>query len=645
MTISVPSVDGLYRALIAAAPDGIIAIDAESTIMLANPALERMFGHPLTDLVGEKLVKLMPTALGHRHREGINRYMRTGHRRLDWRGTRATGLHADGTEIPIEISFGEADLDGTHLFIGFIRDLTEPERASEEMRRAKSLHDSILSAVGEAILGNNAYGVTTFANPAACELFGYSHAELIGSRQHQLIHHTRPDGSAFPLEECALYDALRSGQTIAATGELFFRKDGAPLHLDVVSTPILEGDQVIGAVLSFRDVSQSRRLEEQLRQSQKVEAVGQLAGGIAHDFNNLLTVILAHARFLLETLPPGSADHEDAEAIRAAGERAASLTSQLLAYSRRQVLVLEELRLGDVVAKLEPMLHRLIGEHIMIVAGTRSADDRVLADRGQLEQVITNLVINARDAMPSGGTLTIEVERPTHEMAVRFNLPPEDGVVLSVSDTGVGMDAATKARAFEPFFTTKEPGKGTGLGLATVFGIVTQLGGQVAIESEPGVGSSFYVLLPKSRAIPVPAPVARSTPVHGVERLHPTHGATILLVEDESTVRSAARRILERSGFRVIEARHGADALLVAGEFDAPIDLLLTDIVMPEVNGIELALWFEKAYPNGRTLFMSGYTDDDLFRRGLANRAVAFVAKPFTATALVAAVREALLRP
>jgi PAS domain S-box-containing protein len=555
---------------------------------------------------------------------------------------RTSGLRAGGAEFPIEISFGEARIGERRAFIGYLRDISEREQALEALEDAERLKDSILTAVGEAIVGVDATGVTIFANPAASEMLGYSVPEMTGRNMHDLVHHKHADGRPYLSSECPILGALRRGQRHHGSDELFWRKDGSPLPVDLVSTPIVEQGRVAGGVVAFRDVSGSRRLEQQLRQAQKLEAVGQLAGGIAHDFNNLLTVILAHARFLLEAVQPASSAYEDVQAIREAGERAAKLTTQLLAYSRRQVLVPEEVDLGDVVARLEPMLHRLIGEHIVFVAATRTRDDQVLADRGQLEQVITNLVINARDAMPAGGTLTIEVETPSAD-ALPELLSPGDYVLLRVADTGMGMDEETKARVFEPFFTTKELGAGTGLGLATVFGIVTQSGGQVFVESARGRGTSMNVYLPHYRS-PAERHDTRSSPASGLARpaVALATPATVLLVEDEATVRSAVRRILERSGYEVLEARHGADALLVAGQHARTIDLLLTDVVMPELNGVELAEWFERAHPAARIVFMSGYTDDDLFRRGLSNRAVAFVSKPFTASDLLATVRTTL---
>ena len=442
----------------------------------------------------------------------------------------------------------------------------------------------------------------------------------------------------YPPDECTLGQALRSGHPYHSTEEVFWRKDGTSVQVDVSTAPLVSGASHIGSVLTFRDVTIRRRFEEQLRQAQRLEAVGRLAGGIAHDFNNLLTVILAHAQFLLEALPRDGEDHRDVEAIRDAGDRAAGLTSQLLAYSRRQLLVPSEVRVSAVVTNLNALLQPLIGEHIVTLLHTMPGDDEVVVDRGQLEQVITNVVLNARDAMPDGGTVTIDVERAAMDAVARAGLAPGAYVVLRIRDTGCGMDAATLSQACDPFFTTKPTGLGTGLGLATVAGIVVQSAGRLLIESTPGEGTCVTVLLPHRR---LAARCEASAPT--VTAAHDTAGtATILLAEDEGPVRAAVRRMLEGDGYRVLEARNGFDAQRVAVDHHGTIDLLLTDVVMPEQNGVLLAEWYKKAYPAGRVVFMSGYTADDQFIHDLSARTVDFVAKPFTAEALLDAVRTAL---
>jgi signal transduction histidine kinase/CheY-like chemotaxis protein len=407
----------------------------------------------------------------------------------------------------------------------------------------------------------------------------------------------------------------------------------------------------VGIVIDVSDRAgaraQTRALEAQLRQAQRMEAVGRLAGGVAHDFNNLLTLIRAHVRFALESAPPGGTWRDELGMVEQAAERAAGLTRQLLAFSRRQRLQPEVLDLNAVVRGLEPLLRRLIGEDIVVATRLAPALGAVSADPGQLEQVLVNLAVNARDAMPHGGRLefaTAEVVLGP-EAAADADADGGDGelpapgryVRLTVRDTGTGMDEATRARAFEPFFTTKEPGRGTGLGLSTVYGIVRQSGGWVRLASAPGGGTVVTVDLPRVD-LPVPAPVAPPP----TER--PRGVGTVLVVEDEPEVRRVVQRMLARHGYTVVTAANGREAQAVVTSHAGPLDLVLTDAVMPEVSGRALAEWLATARPGVPVLFMSGYTDDEILRRGLEAPGQHFIGKPFTPEALLDAVRAALGR-
>ncbi|MGH7318518.1 MAG: ATP-binding protein [Candidatus Rokuibacteriota bacterium] len=389
-----------------------------------------------------------------------------------------------------------------------------------------------------------------------------------------------------------------------------------------------------------REAEQVRRqLESQLRQAQKMEAVGRLAGGVAHDFNNLLTVVLGRSQLLLNGMAPDDPGRKNLELIQETAERAAALTQQLLAFSRKQMLQPRVLDLNDVLAGLDAMLRRLIGEDIdlEILAGTRLG--RTKADRGQLEQVIMNLVVNARDAMPHGGQLTIEtanvalddafVSRHAGARAGRY-------VMLSVRDTGIGMDIEVQGHLFEPFFTTKEPGKGTGLGLATVYGIVKQHQGDITVESKPGRGATFTVYLPRIEepADAVEPAVAPGRPAHGSE--------TVLVVEDEEAVRTLVREILQMNGYLVVEAGHGAEALQASERHEGPIHLLLTDVVMPEMSGRTLADRVMATRPTMKVLYISGHTDDAIVHHGVLDPGTVMLLKPFTPEALVRKVRAVL---
>ena len=386
------------------------------------------------------------------------------------------------------------------------------------------------------------------------------------------------------------------------------------------------------------DITGRRQLEDQLRQAQKMEAVGMLAGGVAHDFNNLLTIITGYSQLIANSLLPGDPNRQSAEQIMKAGERAAALTRQLLAFSRRQVLQPRILELNQLVHSLAAMLQRLIGEDVDLRLELRPELGRVSADPGQLEQVLMNLTVNARDAMPKGGALTIEtanVDLDENYASRHIGVRPGPFVLLAVSDTGVGMDEATRMRLFEPFFTTKGSGKGTGLGLSTVFGIVKQSGGSVEVYSEPGRGTSVKVYLPRidQAAITEPEQARRKTR-RGTE--------TILLVEDDEMVRTLVRETLARDGYGVLEASDPIEAREVAAGYTGQIHLLITDVIMPKVSGRALAEQMAHIRPDMKVLYMSGYTDSAVVATGILQKEVAFLQKPFTPAALAEKVRDVL---
>ncbi len=418
----------------------------------------------------------------------------------------------------------------------------------------------------------------------------------------------------------------------------FRHADGTYRSVDAVVSNRLHEPSVGSLVFDARDITEGRRLEEQLRQAQKMEAVGRLAGGVAHDFNNLLTAILGYCNLALEEMAPDAANRRDLEEIRDAGERAATLTRQLLAFSRRQTLQPQPVNLNGLVRHIEAMLRRMLGEDVELE--TALADDlpQVKADPATIEQIIVNLAVNARDAMPHGGRLLIETARVDLDQAyadAHATVVPGSYVRLAVTDTGDGMDAATRARVFEPFFTTKPQGRGTGLGLSTVYGIVKQTGGYIWVYSEVGRGTVFKVYLPLVERAAVATGEARAV------ASTPKVSETILVVEDEDAVRGLTCEVLRRRGYRVLEATHGVDALRVVEGYDAHIDLLLTDIVMPYMNGRDLAVQMATLRPSTKVLFVSGYTDHVATRQELAAGAP-FLQKPFTPDALARKVRGVL---
>jgi signal transduction histidine kinase/CheY-like chemotaxis protein len=418
------------------------------------------------------------------------------------------------------------------------------------------------------------------------------------------------------------------------------RRDGTEVPVELTVAPIRVGNSWIFSAF-IRDISERNQLEQQLRQAQKMEAVGRLAGGIAHDFNNLLTAIFGYADLLAEDLPPGSPAQADVKEIRTAANRASALTRQLLAFSRQQVLQPVVLNVNEVVRDLENMLQRVLGEDVELEAHFAADLGNARADPGQLEQVILNLAVNARDAMPTGGKLTIEtanVDLDEHYAQTHRPVVPGRYVMIAVSDTGIGMDAATQARMFEPFFTTKEPGKGTGLGLATAYGIVKQSGGYIWVYSEVGGGATFKIYLPR---VDAPADVVAAPPelgtVAGIE--------TVLLAEDDPLLLPLARDVLKRLGYTVLEARTPADAVAVAQAHAGIIHLLISDVVMPGESGLQLARRLLEVRPNLRVLYISGYSDEAVVRHGLLDPGTTFLQKPFTPAALARKVRELLDAP
>jgi len=497
--------------------------------------------------------------------------------------------------------------------------------------RASAAHFRRLSDAAFEGIGIVDGGRIVDMNGRLVELLGYSAEELVGMPVERLV----------APEDRALVEAHMRRGSRERYEHRVVRRDGSTLMVEVQGRPYLHEGRTL-RVTAIRDITERVELEEQLRHAQKMEAVGRLAGGVAHDFNNLLLVIGMHCQILLDDLPPGDPRREEVEVIARAGERAAALTRQLLAFSRRQVLDPKVLDLNAVVAAAEQMLRRLVEEPISVVARLDPALGAIRADVGQLEQVLLNLAVNARDAMPSGGTLTletanVEVSGETHRVE-RGILPPGGYALLRVSDTGIGMDAETRSHVFEPFFTTKPKGKGTGLGLSTVYGIVRQSEGYVAVESEPGHGTTFEIYLPRVTGAPVePAAAPADTAVV-------KGGETILVVEDEAAVLDVVSETLRRDGYRVLAA-HDAESAQTIAEREGTIALLITDIVLPGLDGRALADRLTARRPELDVLLISGYADDTLLPHGALAAGLQFLQKPFTADALRRKVRDILAPP
>ncbi|GAC1682463.1 MAG: hypothetical protein NVS9B3_00070 [Gemmatimonadaceae bacterium] len=523
-----------------------------------------------------------------------------------------------------------------------------PPRSGAANRRARrsvgrrssdvALH-ALVDASPLAILAVDAERRVTLWNAAAESLFGWKAAEVVGARLPIVLEPTLGESSSRPM-----VTALAPG-----VSELELRprtKSGVVLDVSL-STGVLRdaAGEADGFIALVRDVTERKRLEAQLRQAQKMEAVGRLAGGVAHDFNNVLTAIKCYSGLLLQSLGPDSVHGDDVREIERAAGRAAALTGQLLAFSRRQILRRRVVDLNEAVIGLEQMLRRLVREDIALAFRRAGTLGKIFTDPGQMDQVLMNLVVNAADAMPRGGTITVETADAMLDDAYflrhRVDAAPGPYVMLSVSDTGIGMDAETQAKIFEPFFTTKTGGgpSGTGLGLSTVYGIVKQSNGFVWVYSEVGKGTTFKVFLPREDSL-----VARDG-TDAIAEEQDRGSETILVAEDDDAIRPLMRRLLERRGYRVLEARHGVQALELAERQQSAIDLLVTDVVMPELGGRELAENLVRATPDLRVLFMSGYTDDVVLRRGLVDVRVPFLQKPFSSSAFARKVREVLDAP
>ncbi len=513
--------------------------------------------------------------------------------------------------------------------IGSMLDLTERTRAEEAIR----FQALLLDAVEQAVIAYDVEGEVTAWNRFAERLYGRPAAEVLGRHWSEVF----PDGGLERVMLESLGAAVR-GESWSGEVEVT-RADGARIVVHATHAPLRDGaGDTTGIVGVTSDVTERRSLEEQLRQSQKMEAVGKLAGGVAHDFNNVLTVIRGHADLLLEEVGPGRL-REDLREISAAAQRAAGLTRQLLAFSRRQVLQPRRLDLNALAAGLIPMLTRLLGEDVRLELRAAPGALYVSADPGQLEQVLLNLTVNARDAIAAGGRIRIETADVVFDdaQAAWDGTPVAAGryVMLAVSDTGTGMPPEVMSRVFEPFFTTKEAGQGTGLGLSTVYGIVKQSGGHLRVHSQPGEGSVFTVYLPRlESAEPAPPPVPQGEPAGGTE--------TVLLVEDEDAVRRFARRVLTRAGYTVVEAADGAQAVEAARRHTGHIALVVSDVVMPAMGGYAAARELAAILPGTPVLFISGYTGEDVLRRGGLPPDATFLQKPFTPRALLQQVRQAI---
>jgi PAS domain S-box-containing protein len=639
-----PLIDGVARAwddlelgVLEASPNAIVAVDGSGRITYCNPQAETTFGYARDELIGQAVELLLPEGVAALHVEHRTDFVADPRPRPIGIGMEVAARRRDGTEFPCEVSLAPVKTpEGLRIFATLV-DITARKEAVAALAESERRFRTVLEASPNAIVGVDQNGTIAYANPGVEIAFGYSPGEVIGQPLQILLPERVHAKHGANRERYMKKPVVRPmGIGLDLTGR---RKDGTEFPVEIGLSPVktADGMQVFAAVV---DITARKAAEAQVLQAQKLESIGRLAGGVAHDFNNILFAINGYAELVGQDLagkPPADLTEvrESVAAIRQAADRGANLTTQLLTFGRQQIVIQKVVDAAQGIHALEPMLRRLIGENIDLQVRVEKPG-RLRIDPGQLDQIVVNLVVNARDAMPGGGALKIEVGSAVFEEAYameHFEVSPGSYVMISVSDTGEGMDRATREHIFEPFFTTKDRGRGTGLGLATIYGIVSQSGGHIWVYSEPGHGSTFKLYFPMVDEAPTP-PVRRPIKV-------PTRSTgRILLVEDEPAVRDMTRRILERAGYTVTVVQDGA-AAITAVEAGATIDVLVTDVVMPNMSGIELAEWMLDRHAETGVVLLSGYTVETLDLQRLLGRGARFMSKPVTSGEMLRAIHEA----
>jgi PAS domain S-box-containing protein len=634
----------LSPSILEAIPDAVVAVNQQGVIIQANSQTETLFAYTRDELIGQRIEILVP----ERQRPEHDRHREQFHAKPKIRrmgsGLDLNGRRRDGSEFPVEISLSPVATGDGMIVLSVIRDISDRIRIEQELRRAneeldlrksRELRDSqnrlalIVDSSQDAIIGKNLDGIVTHWNKGAEHIYGYTAQEMIGRSITLLAPKDRTD------EIPNILKKIRAGERVEYFESVRVTKDGRTLDVSIAVSPIHDAEgKVVGASTIARNITSQKKIEDQLRQSQKMEAVGRLAGGVAHDFNNLLGIVTACSELLRDRVSGDSLEYIDN--IGEAAKRGAALTRQLLAFSRRQPVKMQVLDLNERLKDVSKLLRPLMGDDVEIALAPRSATAIVEADAGQLDQIVINLAVNARDAMPRGGRLIIEtsVFEFDESFAREHSIVAGRYVMLAISDNGIGMDEATRSRIFEPFFTTKEIGKGSGLGLATVYGIVTQSGGHVWVYSEVGHGTTFKIYLPSADH---KLGMALET---DSQALPPRReGLTILLAEDDSLMRRLTRKMLEEHGYKVVEAADGEAALEVIRS--QPVDLILTDVVMKGMNGPELVLRLIDSHPEMKVVYMSGYTGELIANQGV-DSGIRLLEKPFTRADLLKTVDAAL---
>ncbi len=621
-----------YRRLVEHSPMAIV-VHTDGKLVFVNPAAVKLVGARSADeLIGRPVVQFA-------HPEDVE-LMRARVRRVLESGEAVEPAHErivrlDGTILNVEVTGIPIFYQGKPSVQVVIRDVTQQLRMEEELRRREAQFRHLIENASDIIAIVTPNGEIRYGSPSIQTILGYDEEDIHSENVFDLLH---PED----VKEVTRHFSELLAEPGCVSPYMRFRlrtKEGKWRLLEAVAKNLLHDSSIGGIVVNARDVTERQILEEQLFQSQKMEAIGRLAGGVAHDFNNLLTAIRGYSELILHALRPEDPIYEDVKEIQRATERAGALTRQLLAFSRKQLMKPQVLNPNRIIEDMYKLLKRLIGEHIELMMRLDEQIGHVKVDPVQLEQVILNLVVNARDAMPAGGRLTIETRNveldelyaASHEEAAAGSY-----VLISITDTGAGMEAEVRERAFEPFFTTKERGKGTGLGLATVYGIIKQSGGFIYLYSEPGMGTTFKVYLPRvAEGVAVEEEkIVTQADLRGDE--------TVLVVEDEPLLLDLVRRVLQNYGYHVLGAQNADEAIAASRSHSGPIHLLLTDVILPRLNGRQLAERITSLRPDIRVLYMSGYTDDAVLDRKILERQSEFIAKPFAAEELVRKIRRIL---
>jgi len=638
-------------------PDAIVAVDGDGTIVQINSQTQALFGYTRDELIGQKVEVLVPESYRPQHHQHRASFAQTPRTRRMGADLDLSGRRRNGSEFPVEISLSPVFTDKGTFVLSAIRDISDRKRIAEELRRAnEELHRRTTEQLGEyrsrlaliidssddAIIGKDLNGMISSWNKGAERIYGYTPDEIVGKHISLLAPSDRRD------EIPEILGRIAQGERIEHFESARVTKDGRQLDVSISVSPMRDTKgSIVGASVIARDITAQKKAEGQLHQAQKMEAIGRLAGGVAHDFNNILGIISACAEFLRDRIniddnnkATTSGPLQYVDNIRKATERGSALTRQLLTFSRSSAIKPCILDLNERLRDVSKLLRPLMGDDVEILIVSKSPAAVVEADPGQLDQIMVNLAVNARDAMPRGGKFILETraERFDQGLAEQHqHLPPGKYVLLSVSDTGTGMDEATVARIFEPFFTTKEIGKGTGLGLATVYGIVKQSAGHILVYSELGHGTTFKIYLPSADhkiGLESKPEVETTAPKR--------HGTTILLVEDDELMRGLTRQLLQEHGYSVIEADDGKSALEWVEAHPGPIDLVLTDVVMRRVSGPELVERLRASNPGLKVVYMSGYTGELMAEREVLKRDITLLEKPFTRTALLNTIHSTL---